>query len=216
MWRSIVTSMHLTESALRSLIRNRLLVDDPSRQVVSQQALSEGILYHLETGRPLRDNIYRWGSQGHLAMMREARQLLGEGLISVDADDRFLLEETEIGCSCEYEGREVPLDLPFEEDDDEFLDEADYHGKDVDLNQPTRSSGPSKFQVYTRNDKGKVIKLGFGSKGIDIKTHSPERVRSFLARHNCDNPGPRWKARWWSCNLHRYKKQLGLKFKGRW
>jgi hypothetical protein len=208
--------MHLTESALRSLIRNRLLADDPSRQVVSQQALSEGILYHLETGRPLRDNIYRWGSQGHLAMMREARQLLGEGLISVDADDRFLLEETEIGCSCEYEGREVPLDLPFEEDDDEFLDEADYHGKDVDLNQPTRSSGPSKFQVYTRNDKGKVIKLGFGSKGIDIKTHSPERVRSFLARHNCDNPGPRWKARWWSCNLHRYKKQLGLKFKGRW
>jgi len=213
--------MHLTESALRELIRNRLLADDPGRQVVSQQTLSEGILYHLETGRPLSDNIYRWGSQAHLAMMREARQLLGEGLIVVDEDDRFLLEETEIGRSCEYGGREVPLDLPFEEGDDELddlmpLGEADYQGKDVDLNQPTRSAGPSKYQVYTRNEKGKVIKLGFGSKGIDIKAYSPARVKSFLARHNCDTPGPRWKARWWSCNLHRYKKQLGLKFKGRW
>ncbi len=212
--------MHLTESALRSLIRNRLLADDPAQQVVSKSPLSEGILFHLETGTPLRDNIYRWGSDAHLAMMREARQLFNEGLIDIDEDDMFLLQQTEIGCMGEYGGREVPLDLPFETGDDELddepLSEAEYQGKDVDLNKPTRSSGPSKFQVYTRNEKGKVIKLGFGSKGIDIKTHSPERVRSFLARHNCDNPGPRWKARWWSCNLHRYKKQLGLKFKGRW
>ena len=61
-----------------------------------------------------------------------------------------------------------------------------------------------------------MIKLGFGSPDMSVKAHNPARARSFLARHNCDTPGPRWKARWWSCNLHRYKKQLGLNFKGRW
>jgi fumarate hydratase class I len=86
----------------------------------------------------------------------------------------------------------------------------------VDLNQPRRGGGKSKYMVYTKNEKGKVIKVGFGQPGVAVKTQSPARRKSFLARHNCDTPGPRWKARWWSCNLHRYKKQLGLKFKGRW
>ena len=206
--------MRLTESALRELIRGRL--QGRSWHEVRGSTLSEGIRFHLENGVPLRENIYRWGSEAHLAMIREARSLLQEGKIDVDADDLFLLE-TDLGEMGTYQGREVPLDLPFEEGDDELdLDEAEYQGRDVDLNKPFRSAGPSKFAVYTKNEKGKVIKLGFGSKGIDIKTHSPERVRSFLARHRCDTPGPSWKARWWSCNLHRYKKQLGLKFKGRW
>ena len=208
--------MNLTESALRRLIRERILANDPRKQVIDTHTLSEGILFHLENRIPLHENIYRLGSEKHLAMMREARELYREGILQFDEDDAFLLE-TDIGETGIYDGNVVPLDLPFEEGDDELdLDEAKYQGKDVDLNKPTRSSGPSKFSVYVKNEKGKVIKLGFGSKGIDIKTHSPERVRSFLARHNCDNPGPRWKARWWSCNLHRYKKQLGLKFKGRW
>jgi len=208
--------MHLTESALRRLIRERILSNNPSVNLIDDHALSEGIQFHLDNSIPLRENIYRWGSEKHLAMMREARELHDKGAIELDEDDAFLLE-TDIGVMGVYNGKLVPLDLPFEEGDDELdITEAKYQGKDVDLNKPTRSSGPSKFSVYVKNEKGKVIKLGFGSKGIDIKTHSPERVRSFLARHNCDNPGPRWKARWWSCNLHRYKKQLGLKFKGRW
>ena len=206
--------MNLTESALRRLIRERILANDPRKQVIDTHTLSEGILFHLENRVPLHENIYRLGSEKHLEMMREARELYREGILQFDEEDAFLLE-TDMGEMGVYNGKVVPLDLPFEEGDDE-LDEADYRGKDVELNQPTRSAGPSKFSVYVKNDKGNVIKLGFGSKGIDIKTHSPERVRSFLARHNCDNPGPRWKARWWSCNLHRYKKQLGLKFKGRW
>ena len=140
--------------------------------------------------------------------------------------------QTDIGEYGTYEGREVPLDLPFAAEDDGWepwhgsdvdwrigsLEEAEYQGRKVDLNDPFRAKGGGshKFYVYTKNEKGNVIKLGFGSPDMSIKAHSPERARSFLARHNCDTPGPRWKARWWSCNLHRYKKQLGLNFKGRW
>ena len=145
--------------------------------------------------------------------MSEARILWETGNLSLSVSDSWLLENTDIGRYGLYEGEIVALDVPFEE----YLSEAEYRGKTVQLNKPFRNSGGGKkFAVYVKNEKGNVIKLGFGQSGMRIKTHSPERVKSFLARHNCDSPGPRWKARWWSCNLHRYKKQLGLNFKGRW
>lgn len=80
------------------------------------------------------------------------------------------------------------------------LTEAEYQGKKVTLNDPTRSSdGPSKFHVYVKNDKGNVVKVNFGDPNMEIKRDDPERRKSFRARHNCDNPGPKWKARYWSC-----------------
>ena len=59
--------------------------------------------------------------------------------------------------------------------------------------------GKKKFYVYVKNDKGNVIKLGFGDPNMEIKRDDPARRKSFRARHNCDNPGPKWKARYWSC-----------------
>ena len=59
--------------------------------------------------------------------------------------------------------------------------------------------GPRKRAVYVTNDKGNVVKVGFGEPGMKIKKNNPARRKSFRARHNCDNPGPRWKARYWSC-----------------
>ena len=56
-----------------------------------------------------------------------------------------------------------------------------------------------KFKVYVKNPKGNVVKVNFGQKGVKIKKGNPARRRSFRARHNCDNPGPRHKARYWSC-----------------
>ena len=69
------------------------------------------------------------------------------------------------------------------------------------LNKPFRTpGGPKKFAVYVKNDKGNVIKLGFGDPNLEIKRDDPERRKAYRARHGCDNPGPRWKANWWSCN----------------
>ena len=81
-----------------------------------------------------------------------------------------------------------------------YLPEAEYDGKKVKLNDPVRSSdGKKKFHVYVKNEKGNVIKLGFGDPNMEIKRDDPARRKSFRARHNCDDPGPKWKARYWSC-----------------
>lgn len=77
---------------------------------------------------------------------------------------------------------------------------AEYQGKDVELNKPMRGD-VKKFKVFVRNEKGNVVKVNFGDKNMDIKRDDPDRKKSFRARHNCDNPGPKTKARYWSCKM---------------
>ena len=81
--------------------------------------------------------------------------------------------------------------------------EAEYQGREVKLGKVTRTSGDKKFQVYVKNPKtGNIKKLKFGDgTGLSIKTKDPARRKSFKARHNCDNPGPKYKARYWSCKF---------------
>jgi hypothetical protein len=68
------------------------------------------------------------------------------------------------------------------------------------LNKPFRTpGGPKKFSVYVKNDKGNIIKVNFGDPNMRIKDNIPGRRKNFRARHNCDNPGPKTKARYWSC-----------------
>ena len=77
---------------------------------------------------------------------------------------------------------------------------AEYQGRKVQLNKPFRTpDGPKKSSVYVKNDKGNVVKVNFGDPNMEIKKDNPARRKSFRARHNCDNPGPKWKARYWSC-----------------
>jgi hypothetical protein len=86
-----------------------------------------------------------------------------------------------------------------------FLNEAEYQGRKVQLGKIMQGD-VKKFKVYVKNDKGKVVKVNFGfggksakGKRMVIKKNNPERRKSFRARHNCDNPGPRWKPRYWAC-----------------
>jgi hypothetical protein len=68
------------------------------------------------------------------------------------------------------------------------------------LNKPFRTpNGPKKFAVYVKNDKGNIVKVNFGDPNMEIKRDDPERRKNFRARHKCENPGPKWKARYWSC-----------------
>ncbi len=84
---------------------------------------------------------------------------------------------------------------------DHQLTEAEYQGKKVTLNDPIRTSeNPNKkFKVYVKNEKGKVVVVRFGDPNMGINRDNPERRKSFRARHNCADPGPKWKARYWSC-----------------
>lgn len=78
---------------------------------------------------------------------------------------------------------------------------AEYQGKKVTLNDPIRTSeNPNKkFKVYVKNESGKVVVVRFGDPNTDIKRDDPARRKSFRARHGCDAPGPKWKAKYWSC-----------------
>lgn len=77
---------------------------------------------------------------------------------------------------------------------------SEYQGKKVTLNKPFRTpGGPKKFAVYVKNESGNVVIVRFGDPNMKIKKNIPARRKSFRARHNCDNPGPKWKARYWAC-----------------
>ena len=82
----------------------------------------------------------------------------------------------------------------------ELEEASEYQGKKVTLNKPFYTpDGPKKSAVYVTGPKGKVVIVRFGDPDMKIKVNDPERRKSFRARHNCDNPGPKWKARYWSC-----------------
>ena len=103
--------------------------------------------------------------------------------------------ENNIGESCGYT-------IEVEKQDD--LNEAEYQGRKVKLGKIMQGD-TKKFKVYVKNPKGNVVKVNFGHKGkggektMRIRKSNPEARKSFRARHNCDNPGPRHKARYWSC-----------------
>jgi hypothetical protein len=80
----------------------------------------------------------------------------------------------------------------------EDIDEAEYRGRKVPLGKPMQGD-VAKSKVYVKKPNGKIVKVNFGDKNMRIKKSSPSRRKSFRARHRCDNPGPRWKARYWSC-----------------
>ena len=84
---------------------------------------------------------------------------------------------------------------------DHIIEAAEYQGKKVKLNDPIRTSeNPNKkFKVYVKNEKGKVIVVRFGDPNMGINRDDPEKRKAFRARHNCDDPGPKTKARYWSC-----------------
>ena len=98
------------------------------------------------------------------------------------------------------------------------IDEAEYRGKDVPLNKPKRG-GSKKFVVYTKNDKGNVVKVSFGgTTGLNVKIDEPGARASFAARHKCAQKKDKTKPGYWACNIGRYWKSLGGKrnFSGYW
>jgi hypothetical protein len=105
-------------------------------------------------------------------------------------------------CSWDDEWNEFVWEVEAKEiyDEDGKIIASEYQGRKVTLNKPFRTpDGPKKFAVYVKNESGNVVIVRFGDPNMTIKKNIPERRRSFRARHNCDNPGPKWKARYWSC-----------------
>jgi hypothetical protein len=103
---------------------------------------------------------------------------------------------------------------------EEVLSEADYKGKNVELNKPTRSSGPKKYQVYVKNPStGNIKKVSFGDAkgGLTAKVSNPKARKAFAARHNCKDKKDKTKAGYWACRANRFANLWGGKtYPGFW
>ena len=166
--------------------------------------ISENLKYHLDNQITLSENIFRIYSQSYFDLINEVRDLYEDNLINLNQEDKWVVE-SDLGKSVLSEEQSNYEDFYGSVENVDLLNEAEYQGRNVQLGKIMQGD-IKKFKVYVKNDKGKVVKVNFGfggksakGKRMVIKKNNPERRRSFRARHNCDNPGPRWKPRYWAC-----------------
>ena len=182
----------------------------------SKKKISENLQYHVDHGVGVEMNVFRPGSDAFFALFAEARELSKQGLYEVSADEAYYINETDLGEYGVYEGMKVPLDYPMMHEDD--LDEAEYKGRDVELNKPRRG-GRKKFYVYVRDPKtDNVKKVEWGSRDMSVKIADPARRKSFAARHRCKLTTKKDKAtpRYWACRTGRYPHLTGSKKRYKW
>ncbi len=182
----------------------------------NQRVLSEGLTFHITNNKPLLENIYRVYSDKFFQLFNEAREMVFLGVVEVDEEDGALLE-TNIGQTGIYEGEEVYLDVPFVEGEEEYLVEAKHRGRNVKLNKPFRTpGGPKKFAVYVKTPGGNIKKVTFGDPNLKVRSSNKKAAKSFRARHKCTQKKDRTTAGYWSCNISRYRKALGIKSSNPW
>ena len=167
-------------------------------------SVSEELRYHLDNRLTLNENVFRIYSESYLNLINEVRNLYRLGFIELNENDKWIVI-SDLGKSVLNEEQSNYEDFYGSVENVDLLNEADYQGRNVQLGKIMQGD-IKKFKVYVKNDKGKVVKVNFGfggksakGKRMVIKKNNPERRRSFRARHNCDNPGPRWKPRYWAC-----------------
>jgi hypothetical protein len=150
-----------------------------------------------------------WTGKSGFDFVREASRILelaGVADHKYDKEDDVYHEDQSAAIVAKKEmDMDAALDLGMKEEredvdcyEEDEVDEAKYQGREVPLGKPMKGD-VKKSKVYVRGPKGNVVKVNFGDKSMRIKKSNPKRRKSFRARHNCANPGPRWKARYWSC-----------------
>jgi hypothetical protein len=204
---------------IKNLIRDILREETSKNMLLNKKVdVSESLKYHLDNGLSLTENIFRIYSKSYFNLVNEVRELYQNGLISLNDDDKALVE-SDLGRTAELsDGTIVYLDAPiYEQDQDELMLEAKHHGKNVKLNSPFRTpGGPKKFAVYVKTPRGSIKKVTFGDPNLRVRNANKARAKSFRARHKCDQKTDRTTAGYWSCNVARYAKKLGLKSSRTW
>lgn len=183
--------------------------------LIGEVKISENLKFHLENNISLCDNVFRYYSKSYFDLINEVRSLYEKDLIEVNDEDADLLE-TDIGKYFELNNKTIYLDAP--KFDKSFLTEE--KKEKCKLNKPTRTpGGPKKFKVCVKTSSGRIKTVRFGdskASGLSIKNSSPARAKSFRARHKCHEKKDRTTPGYWSCNVARYAKSLGLKSSRPW
>jgi hypothetical protein len=178
--------------------------------------VSESLQYHIDNGLTLTNNIFRAYSESYFDLVNEVRELWEDGLIKLNEEDTLMVE-SDLGKRVKIGEEIVYLDAPFEIENEEVLEEAKHRGKNVKLGKPFRTpGGPKKFAVYVKSKNGGVKKVTFGDPNLKIRNKNKGAAKSFRARHKCDQKKDRTTAGYWSCNVGRYAKQLGLSSSNSW
>ena len=212
-------SNSIGESNLKSLIK-KILKEEllPSMKLTKDIEVSENLKHHLDNNITLSENVFRIYSNKYFELINEVRNLYEKDLISLNEDDKWLVE-SDLGKKVKLSnGDEVYLDAPiYVNEVDEILTEAKHRGKNVKLNSPFRTpGGPKKFAVYVKTPKGTIKKVTFGDPKLKVRNRNPKAAKSFTARHKCSQKKDRTTAGYWSCHVGRYAKKLGLKSSRTW
>ena len=200
------------KSILREFVEE---LQQPSLMLKEGVEVSEHLQYHIENNLSLTNNVFRVYSNGYFNLVNDVRNLWEKEVIELNEED-ILMVESDLGKTAEFMGETVYLDAPVYVME-EKINEAEYRGKNVDLNKPFRTpGGPKKFAVYVKSPKGNVNKVTFGDPGLRVKNANKKAAKSFRARHKCDQKKDRTTAGYWSCNVGRFAKQLGLSSSNSW
>ncbi len=205
---------------LRELIKETLEEHlDKSLVLKESVEMSDALKYHIDNGMTLTNNIFRAYSESYFNLVNEVRTLWENGQIKLNEEDTLMVE-SDLGKKIMVNGNLIYLDAPFineDEEDEEVLEEAKHRGKNVKLNKPFRTSGgPKKFAVYVKSKSGGIKKVSFGDPNLRVRNKNKGAAKSFRARHKCDQKKDRTTAGYWSCNVGRYAKQLGLSSSNSW
>jgi len=192
-------------------------LQSPSLFLKESVNVSPELKYHVDNNLTLTNNIYRVYSEGYFRLVNEVRDLYKNGDIILNEEDRLMVQ-SDLGRIVVIDGREIYLDAPFEViEEEDVLEEAKHRGKNVKLNKPFRTSGgPKKFAVYVKSNSGGIKKVSFGDPNLRVRNNNKAASKSFRARHKCDQKKDRTTAGYWSCNVGRYAKQLGLSSSNSW
>jgi hypothetical protein len=188
--------------------------NDININLIENVKVSENLKYHLDNNIPIHQSIFRIYSESWFALLKESKDLYEQNLLALNDDDAELVS-TDIGERGIFDGEEVFLDAPICLDD--LVLEEKSKGRKHRLNSPFRTpGGPKKFAVYVKGNGGRVKKVTFGDPNMRVRNNNKARAKSFRARHKCNQKKDRTTAGYWSCNISRYRKALGLKSSRVW
>jgi hypothetical protein len=160
---------------------NSNVINLPFNSIEAKELLAGDIIIN-ESGEVLNVDMIELSEQNILVTLSDS---CGNEIVET------FLPETTMGFVDNNEGLEY-------NDMNEKIEIYEGEGKKVKLNKIMRGD-VKKYKVYVKNDKGNVVKVNFGDPNMEIKRDDPARRKNFRARHHCENPGPRWKARYWAC-----------------
>ena len=205
---------------LRELIKEALEEQFNKSLILKEDGdISDALKYHIENGLTLTNNVFRVYSEGYFDLVNEVRELWEEGKIDLNEEDTLMVE-SDLGIKVKIGKGYVYLDAPYiseTETEEDILAEAKHKGKNVNLGKPFRTpGGPKKFAVYVRKPGGGIKKVTFGDPKLKVRNRNKGAAKSFRARHKCSQKKDRTTAGYWSCNVGRYAKQLGLSSSNSW